>query len=131
MPENKPTVLIVEDEVSRRDFFREIFEPLFGKDWLVFAETALEGIAKIRRGQYDIIFLDHDLGPDEITGTDVAACVHRSGNLGSRFFVHSMNPDGAARMVSILRELVRGEVCECAYCQPDFTKRAIEFVTKQ
>ncbi|MEN6550116.1 MAG: response regulator [Armatimonadia bacterium] len=128
MSANKPTILIVEDEVTRRDFFREIFEPLFGRDWPVFAENALEGIAKIRRSQYDIIFLDHDLGPDEaLSGTDVAACVYRSCNQGSSFFVHSMNPGGSARMVSILRDM-GCRVVECAYCTPGFGQRAIEFV---
>lgn len=127
MSEPKPLILIVEDEIERRDAFRKLFEPELGPNWLVFAETGLGAIAEIRRRQFDLIFLDHDLGPDDITGADVAACVHRSPNLGSSFFVHSINPGGSERIAGILRDL-GCRVVACAFFRSDFRELALRFV---
>jgi len=126
MDTTKPLVLIVEDMLDRRDWFRKALD---GRVIATFADSALQGIAEIRRNQYDLIFLDHDLGPDDITGADVAACVYLSHNRYSSFFVHSINPDGAVRMEKILKDVCSGKVVRSAFGSSDFERMVMEFIS--
>lgn len=121
----KPLVLVAEDTLDRRDVLRKILSPVA---ILTFADSALQAIAEIRRNQYDFIFLDHDLGVDEINGSDVAACVYLSKNAMTPVLVHSVNADGAARMVRTLNLFSPGPIVAVPFSSSIFAECAVGFI---
>lgn len=103
-------VLVLEDNGSRiRKFRRELVGNVadFARD----ADTAL---ALIAAHSYDLIFLDHDLGGEEMvdsgganTGYLVASRLARDGKNGAAHVVlHSCNPAGAMMMALALPRAV-------------------------
>jgi len=98
-------IFILEDDITRMDHFYKIF-----KDHnIVWAKDAPEGIAAIDGKKFDIIFLDHDLGGEQMvssshrnTGYTVAKEIHNSINKDTRIIIHSFNPIGAANMAACL-----------------------------
>jgi CheY-like chemotaxis protein len=99
-------ILIIEDDPARIFWFREklrsICEP-------VILETADEGARAVRQEQFDIIFLDHDLGgevfvasEEKNTGYQVALAIPDSINGQTHVIIHSWNPIGAHRIKEVL-----------------------------
>ena len=104
-------VLVLEDNEDRvRKFRRELVGNVV--DFALDAEAAL---AFIGAHAYDLIFLDHDLGGEEMvdsgganTGYRVASCLARDGKNGAaRVVLHSCNPSGAGMMALALPHAVR------------------------
>ncbi len=80
--------------------------------------TAVGAIEKLSTKQYDIVFLDHDLGGrqmvdsnEEETGYTVAKWIAANKPVIEFIVVHSLNHGGSANMISVLR---RAEY-ECQY----------------
>jgi len=95
-------IFVLEDDKNRvKKFKRE----LIGHN-VDYALTMVEGIRFISKKDYDLMFLDHDLGglemvdPDspEGTGYHVAIEITHSKNDNTPCVIHSCNPSGAAMM---------------------------------
>lgn len=61
-------IFVLEDDRDRTDVF---VKNLVGHT-VVFAETALDAISKLEAYEFDLIFLDHDLGGEQMVGTQGA-----------------------------------------------------------
>ena len=91
-------ILIVEDDDTRQNFFRNI---LAGYD-LVFTTTSVEAIDLLKQKSFDLIFLDMDLDDGLGRGLDVARTLKGNLNTYSDVIVHSMNISAAAEVKKIL-----------------------------
>ena len=63
----------------------------------------------LRLNQCEVIFLDYDLGEDHLTSLNngyelVKKIVEEKLQPNSIFYIHSMNPAGANKMVSLLKD---------------------------
>jgi DNA-binding response OmpR family regulator len=99
-------ILILEDDFDRMDSFRDNL-----KDHkVVIVHTAQECIDMLKDHEWDMLFLDHDLGGEQMvdseeenTGATVAKFLSR--NLKYKpptVIIHSMNPPGAQYMMDLL-----------------------------
>ena len=91
-------ILVVEDDSSRQDFFRDI---LSGYN-LIFTTTSIEAIELVRQQTFDLIFLDMDLDDGLGRGLDVAQMINKTPNLYADVIIHSMNIPVAAEVQRIL-----------------------------
>ncbi len=104
-------VFILEDNGSRVVKFKR---ELIGNR-VDHAETLPAGREMIRDNEYDLIFLDHDLGgmemvdsSEEDTGYHLAVLIAADDrNSGTPCIVHSCNPAGADNIVSVLPHAVK------------------------
>jgi len=87
------------------------------------AYTAAEAIGFLLKKEYDLVFLDHDLGGEEMvssdredTGMEVVKWIVGNEIPVSLVVVHSCNPGGAANMTSYLRQ-AGVEVMEIPFTQ--------------
>lgn len=104
-------VFILEDNSNRVVKFRR---ELIGNR-VDHAETLSAGREMIRENEYDLIFLDHDLGGKEMvdsahedTGYHLALFIaDDDGNKGTPCIVHSCNPGGADNIVGVLPHAVK------------------------
>lgn len=103
----KPRVLFLDDDDNRH---RKIRPHLIGCQKIVQVKTATEAISALKCYEFDIVFLDHDLGgeifvssdrPD--TGMFVAKVIALSRLEIPLIVIHSCNPDGAVRMHDVLK----------------------------
>lgn len=98
----KKRAFILEDDPERMRWFREaLFET-----HLIDHVDSCEGISKFKP-PYDIIFLDHDLGGRQMemhpdSGTTFAELLAPHLDHQDVVVIHSYNPEGAKRMMSIL-----------------------------
>lgn len=99
-------ILVVEDSEERNVQFRKW---LANHDYVI-AVDAEEGLRLLHASQYDVIFLDHDLGNrsgvdsnDPNTGYTVAKQIPESINKNTQVIVHSMNVDGARNILGVLK----------------------------
>lgn len=90
-------VLVLEDEQYRRQYFAE----QLARHDLTFALDAGTAIERLQREQFDAIFLDHDLGPGDGTGQDVALAVALMKS-PPPVWIHSYNMPGARAISGIL-----------------------------
>lgn len=112
---NPIEVFVLDDDTRRHRFFRKLFKG----DMLEFAETVDDAIESLGAGEFDAIFLDHDLLPHhyesnehddhENTGYAVAEWLTENRDLhrSTLIIVHTRNPDGGFKMVEKLRETGR------------------------
>jgi len=77
----------------------------------VIAETAPDAISTIEGKDWDIVFLDHDLGGEQFvdtaredTGAEVTRWIVKNKPKIDLIIVHSYNPDGAENMRSLLSQ---------------------------
>lgn len=61
------SVLVLEDDLNRVDIFKR---KLGGRFDLCFVETAMDAIVAIQSEDFDVIFLDHDLGGEVYVSTE-------------------------------------------------------------
>jgi len=103
-------ILVLEDDPSR---VKKIKQELVG--FVVdFSDNVSDAINLIETYQYDLMFLDHDLGGKQMvnssqegTGYQFAKAIAISRlNKGTTVIIHSCNPAGAANMQAILLESV-------------------------
>jgi len=107
-------ILVVEDNDARIARFSQ---ELVGHQ-IDFATDATSGIDLVKRKQYDIIFLDHDLGGQQMvdsdywnTGYQVAKAIVGTNNEDAYIVIHSANPGGAERMKGILPKAIKVPFC--------------------
>ena len=106
----KPRVLILEDMPDRMAVFYKRFEGR--RVEIVHVETAADCIRELEAGDFDVVFLDHDLGlkvyvPSEHknTGAEVARWVSRHPEVFDRvgaFVLHSLNGPGRRYMLDTM-----------------------------
>ena len=111
-------ILVLDDDAERHDAFDEA---LSSENSVEHAWSYHDAIAMLESEQFDVAYLDHDLsdfedasstivgayGNIELTGADVARFIAHElprGMWPKRVVVHSWNPDGAKRMIAMLRE---------------------------
>lgn len=113
-------ILVLEDNLDRIAWFTEEFS----KFELYIAMTAEKAAEAIARYEFDIIFLDHDLGDFDVDGNKLVE-VDRSKRSGYDFakllskeieegritndpsiYIHSLNPVGVANIKSVLKDAI-------------------------
>lgn len=102
MDERVLNIFVLEDNLQRIKWFRQIFNDCN----LFFTDNIKIACDEIRTKDYDIIFLDRDLGyPKTETGEDVAR-VMKEENLAknSCVVVHTSNPIGRESIKKYLEE---------------------------
>jgi DNA-binding LytR/AlgR family response regulator len=110
-------IFILEDDPNRVEWLKENFNPGIELDITEMAET---GMKWLREREYDVIFLDHDLGGERMvssdvwnTGATVARMIHETDNKHLTVIVHSYNPSGAQIMIDSMRD--KGVKCHYFY----------------
>jgi len=109
-------ILFLDDMSTRHKAFHALYRNDF--DEMTYVYDYDEFVFEMKNSVFDLLFLDHDLSVntinmnpddyDERSGTDVVnwivenICHPREARPG--VIVHSMNPAGRERMVSILRD---------------------------
>lgn len=98
-------ILVLEDDPERIKWFQSHLKS-HGSLITTNAQTA---IGALKAFDYDLIFLDHDLGgkafvssDDPETGYQVALYLSQTGSFGENVIIHSLNAVGAANMHQIL-----------------------------
>ncbi|GAA0379005.1 cyclic-phosphate processing receiver domain-containing protein [Paenibacillus motobuensis] len=66
------------------------------------ARSVEECIELLRLTEVDILSLDHDMGPDEKTGTEVAVAIAREGLYPREIYLHTSSMCGKKSMYEIL-----------------------------
>ena len=114
------SVFLLDDDRRRHRWFKKRFDG----DELTIAETVEEAKKELAEGNFDAIFLDHDLLPEHYesndhddfarTGYAIAVWLHENKHLqqAATIIVHTRNADAAIKMVQKLREAGRN----CEYC---------------
>lgn len=109
-------IFILEDDPERVSWIKENFDERIDLD---ITDQAEIGINLLRENEYDCIFLDHDLGGEQMvssdvwnTGATVAKIIHETKNKDLTVIVHSYNPIGARTMIDSMKE----NGVKCAYC---------------
>ena len=97
-------ILICDDS-----YYRHIkFNKKYAGHKVYHAGTVDECIARLSRGGFDILQLDHDLiaqspcKSDEYSGAEVARWIWRNPGHVKKVIVHSTNPEGAKEIVKYL-----------------------------
>lgn len=90
-------VLILEDSVERYSQFQNQLE-----GHLCFVHDAHSAIGALQKNEWDVVFLDHDLGEGNGTGYDVACWLEEHEEHMPIVVVHSSNPVGAKRILLTL-----------------------------
>ena len=114
MSNQRGRILIVEDNESRCDWFRQKFA---GREPDITCDVS-QAVAWLAERDYAVILLDHDLAyehycsdepDDERTGYAVAAwlAAHPDRQREAMIVIHSLNYVGAQRMLDALRDAGR------------------------
>jgi len=97
-------VLVIDDV---RTFRSDVFDT---ETEVVYARTPDAGVAQLAAGPWDEIVLDHDLGRNLMTGQtyEIWPCIEfiesqRNSFMGTKFWVVSSNPYGAAQIDAALQ----------------------------
>lgn len=97
------SILILEDDLTRIDWFHKTLDDEFKVTYTDYADTAKY---LLNHNKYDLIFLDHDLGgkvyvstADENTGSRVADEIEKL-KLTTPTIIHSWNPAGVDYMAN-------------------------------
>lgn len=107
-------VFLLDDDKKRHQWFNRRFDG----DLIDIAEDVATAREYLENQSYDAIFLDHDLLPehyksrefdDERTGYAIALWLSENPQVqvGATIISHTMNADGALRMVELLRQARR------------------------
>lgn len=91
-------ILFLDDDNYRFSLFKRE-NPNVDVDWAINYET---GVNYVRNNNYDVIYLDHDLGWYEPTGKDFVNYMIKNKIPAKLVICHSMNPVGRENMVSML-----------------------------
>ena len=86
-------ILILEDDVARTKNFMELFH----SHMLDITENAYDAIDLLEEKMYDVVFLDHDLGEGNGSGSLVAAFMSQMNYL-CEVIIHSWNVPAARAM---------------------------------
>lgn len=95
-------ILVLDDEPARH----ELFKAAWGKHDITHVWTASEAIRALRETTFELVTLDHDLGPAS-HGNGLRVARHIAQMPGAlrtmQVCVHSANPVGSAAMLDTLR----------------------------
>jgi ActR/RegA family two-component response regulator len=98
-------ILFLDDDQRRKRTFRSNFPSA------KIVSTASETIHQLMTDEYNVVFLDHDLGGEvyvdsdrEDTGMEVVRWIADNRPNIEKVFIHSCNKDAAAKMHSSLRQ---------------------------
>lgn len=101
-------ILILDDDNVRHVAFNNFF---VGKAFVKNVSTAEQCINELENNQWDIVFLDHDLGGDTFvvsdigTGWEVAKWIHdHPDKKPYDVIIHSFNPSGAHLMKNLIKD---------------------------
>jgi len=120
-------VLVLEDDARRHLAFTR---KLIGTN-LQIVETAAEAIGLLEERDWDYLFLDHDLGGQQMvesgpgTGYEVAVWLEEhEDRQPPNIVIHSFNPDGAKKMHDALPKAIVAPGCwnTIEIKQTDFSK---------
>ena len=99
-------IMFLDDDPNRHT---QLMSALVGFDSSVdWAQTAQEAIKFLSSNEYDIIYLDHDLGgkimveSGEETGYEVAKWINDNMENLPPIVIHSLNPVGVQNMLNVL-----------------------------
>jgi CheY-like chemotaxis protein len=102
-------ILVLEDNAQRTKIFNR---SLIGHE-VVVTEFAEEAIKYLNESEWDVLFLDHDLGGKvfvktvENTGYQVACWLEENPSRKPKtIFLHSLNPDGRKRMKQAIPDAI-------------------------
>ena len=101
-------ILVLEDNLERIEFFKRVYK----NHELYITHDINEAYHIVENKELDIMFLDHDLDPDNFkaikegkTGYDFCkSLVEGKLQKHSIIYVHSMNPIGGQAMVNLLQD---------------------------
>lgn len=100
-------IFILEDDPRRISWMKKNF---YSGIKLDITDVAKEAITLLTENRYDIVFLDHDLGGEQMvdssvlnTGSTVAKMIHETKNKDLTVIIHSYNPSGAEIMINSMR----------------------------
>lgn len=113
------TILIVEDDLERSNFFADIFSD----NKIEFASNAQKAIEKLDNSSYDLICLDYDLGL-QTNGNEVCKHIIDNGlSPNAKILIHSMNEEKKHDMIKTLgqRDI---EICSFGNIIKDFKQRS-------
>lgn len=68
----------------------------------VFARTGLECLQVLREMDVDILSLDYDMGPNEMTGSEVVATMVNEGLYAKEIYLHTSSLQGRNSMYEML-----------------------------
>ncbi len=96
---HKLNILVLEDEIERHNWFNHIFF----QDNITFCITSKKAIKCLKNEDYDMVFLDRDLGNTKDNGEKVALEIMKQKLcLRATIVIHTMNPQGQESMKSYL-----------------------------
>lgn len=110
-----PRILVLDDDHTRLKAFNQ---RLIGSV-VDCVTTSKDAISKLNEHQYDVVYLDHDLGGNthvpsgENTGYEVAQHIASMENKPRNIIIHSFNMAGAKNMMSLLHDAVYSPGCWC------------------
>lgn len=92
-------LFVLEDDPERKKWFLSVFADCE----ITFSDNANQSIEMIREGEYELIFLDRDIGHPTESGEDVA-WVMKQEELAKNacIVVHTVNPRGQRNMQKYL-----------------------------
>ena len=62
-------ILVIDDDGTRLNWFQSVLGPLYAVDW---AKRGIAAMQLFRAKRFDLVFFDHDLGTDSVTGSQIA-----------------------------------------------------------
>lgn len=95
-------ILILEDDGGRVNTFIELLH----RHQLDITENAYDAIDMLEEHRYDLIFLDHDLGEDNGSGSLVASFLSQMNNEAT-VAIHSWNVPASRAMVGYLPDALQ------------------------
>jgi DNA-binding NtrC family response regulator len=125
-------IFILEDDPKRVEWLKEKLNPEIELD---ITDQVEEAMPWLHEREYDAIFLDHDLGGEQMvssdvwnTGSTVARMIHETPNKHLTVIVHSYNPSGAKIMIDSMRD--KGVKCYYFYFGGEQFVHVIDQVNK-
>jgi CheY-like chemotaxis protein len=104
MSTERPSILFLDDDHNRIEQFRQHCT------WCTVVETAQEAIDKLSNEEFNIVFLDHDLGGEQMVSSDREDCgmevvrwISENKPTIDQIIVHTLNIDAGLQMVSRLK----------------------------
>jgi hypothetical protein len=91
----------------------------------VLARTAEECILLLEECEVNILSLDHDLGPGQPTGYDVALYVAQTGRYPREIYLHTSSDWGRSRMFQVLYQNRPDGVKVHMYSMPEDVLRRV------
>jgi len=100
-------ILVLEDNQERIEWFQKNFNMTD----FYFCKNVGVAIGLLNIQKFDLMFLDHDLGEDKLTGYDFTKVLARKIKEGvvsnnPIIYIHTSNPIGAKNMQSVLPQAI-------------------------